>query len=127
MIASDETLTVNADVTNTGERRSMRWSSSTSTSDLGWRHVRCGNSKGSRASLLAGRIAYGAVHVGPAELRYGVRGAGLDHRRVDLRPMGRRRLDGAAVNDLRGDEGVGVADRVLASCCESPASIRHLQ
>ena len=112
-IAADETLTVNGDVTNTGERRSMRWSSSTFTSDLGWRHVRCANSKGSRASLLgrANRVRCSS-RWDRRSCATGVRRCGLDHRRVDLRPMGRRRLDGAAVNDLRGDEGVGVADRV---------------
>jgi hypothetical protein len=51
VMASDETLTVTVDVTNTGGRRSDEVIQLYIHSDLGWRHVRCASSKGSGASL----------------------------------------------------------------------------
>jgi beta-glucosidase len=54
VIASGGTLTVLVDVKPTSANGGrMRWSSSTSISDLGWRHVPCASSKGSPASLLS--------------------------------------------------------------------------
>ena len=58
-----------------------------------------------RVSLAAGGVAHGAVHAGAggaALLERG--GAGLGDRRLDLRRLGRRRLDGGALDELPGGD-----------------------
>ena len=86
----------------------MRWCSCTSTSDTGRRHGRCESSRDSSVSASAGGSRTVRFSLGAAELRYwNAAVPGLGGRLLDLRRLGRRRLDSRAGHDVPGPEGVG--------------------